>query len=124
LTDYKKGEILTFIEYGAAQFLTQLFLCTTNDEVFFRNYIKSVDMTWFYVSGSETEIKLQTGAEFKFYHTRELGEEFILYMNKLIQNDDPSLPQIDRICSKCVFTRKPDGTKEIDVDGEKFTIAD
>ena|GEM_PF-3572434 len=119
----KEGEILTFIEHGAAQFLTQLFLCTTNDEVFFRNYIKSVDMTWFFVSGSVTEIKLETGAEFKFYHTSELGEKLILHMNKLVQNDDSSLPLINRISSRCVFTRKPDGTIELDVDGKKYTIA-
>lgn len=127
ITSYQSGEIMNFIEHDAAQFLTQLFLCSTEnkDEVFFRNYIQNVDMTWFFLplSTPEVLIKLSTGAEFTYYYNGDFVEKMILYMNKLVENDDSTLPQIDRISGrylfsytngKIVFTDKTNGVEFTD----------
>lgn len=107
ISGYRKGEILEFFNYGATKFLAELYLKTTDDSIFLRKYIKSVDINHFYdrdyyidnklFSGSIVDIEMRTGAKFTFYKTSEHGEKYIAYMNRLMENDETTGVQIDRI---------------------------
>lgn len=97
VVSYKIGEILEFIEHGTVEFLNELFLNTTKDPIILRLYIKSVDLKFLNTSNSEAKIKMRTGAEFNFVHTIDYGVKYILYMNRLMENDETTGKKIDRI---------------------------
>ena len=91
------GEIIGLKIYGATQFLTDLYVNTTNDPIFFRKYIHSIDLYEINISASNAQIKMMTGAVFNFSDTLNHSSKYIQYMNRLMENDPDTGAEIDRI---------------------------